>query len=85
MKITKEEAVDILADGMDIFVTVGDDTFKIADMHNYIGAPDGEQGYISEYLGNVWYSNELEVINDTIKGMADGDKELIDSTTIYME
>lgn len=85
MNITKEEAIENLEDGMDIEVTVGDSTFTIGDMHGYVGSPENKEGYISEYLGNVWYDDAGGIIYDTVEGMADGDKDLMDSATYWID
>lgn len=84
-EMDKTEAVQMLEDGMDIIVKVGGDEFTIGDMHNYIGAPESETGYISEYLGNVYYSDAERIIKETVKGMADGDEKLISEATFYLD
>lgn len=85
MEINKKEAIEYLEEGIDILVVVGDSKFVIGDMHNYVGAPEDEVGYISEYLGNVWYSSAERVIDETIRGMADNNTELINKARFFIE
>lgn len=84
-QIDKKEAIQTLEDGMDIRIELGDDEFIIGDMHNYIGAPENESGYISEYLGNVWYADAEHIINETINGMTDGNKDQIKNVRFYID
>lgn len=75
MKITKEEAIACLNDGIGIVVVHGEDRWLIQDSQNYIGAPnedDVEFSVISEYLGNVYYEDSESCIDDTIKGVQEG-------------
>lgn len=85
MFINFKEAIECLEDGMDIRVTVGGSTVTIGDMHNYVGAPEDEVGYISEYLGNVWFEDAEQVIQDTVTGMANGDNKLIESAKFWVD
>lgn len=85
MFINFKEAIECLEDGMDIRVTVGDHTVTIGDMHNYVGAPEDEVGYISEYLGNIWFEDAEQVIQDTVTGMANGDNKLIESAKFWVD
>lgn len=85
MEINKKEAIEYLEEGIDILVVAGDSEFVIGDMHNYVGAPEDEVGYISEYLGNVWYSSAERVIDETIRGMADNNTELINKARFFIE
>lgn len=84
MEINKSEAIEYLTEGMDIKVVVNDCEFVVGDMHNYIGSPDNEVGYISEYLGNIWYSDAEAIINDTLVGMTDNDKNLISKAKFFI-
>lgn len=85
MEISKAEAIENLEDGMDIKVTVGDSTFTIGDMQGYVGSPEDEEGFISEYLGNVWYDDAEAIIDETVDGMADGDKDLMATATYWVD
>lgn len=71
--VTEKEAITYLEDGFDIHVEVGDNIFKIADMHGYVGAPEDRQGWISEYLGNVYYEHAGTIVRETVKGMQGGE------------
>ena len=81
----KEEAIEWLEDGSPIFLSLDDSYFEISDMHDYIGSPEDKEGYISMYLGNVWYSDASEIVNKTIKGMADNDPEKMKEVKFYIE
>lgn len=83
--IILDEAVLSLQDGLEIRVDVGESSFVVGDMHNYVGAPDNEVGYISEYLGNVWYSDAEQILKETVHGMANGDKELINDAKFSID
>lgn len=83
--INLDEAVLSLQDGLEIRVDVGDSSFVVGDMHNYVGAPNDEEGYISEYLGNVWYSDAKHILKETVHGMANGDKELINDAKFSID
>lgn len=71
-KVSQKEAIEYLEDGFDIHVEVGESVFKIADMHGYVGAPDDGIGWISEYLGNVYYEHAETIVKETVSGMKDG-------------
>lgn len=85
MEITKEEAIENLEDGMEIKVSVGGSTFTIGDMHGYVGSPENKEGFISEYLGNVWYSDAEGIIDETVDGIADGNKDLMATATYWID
>lgn len=85
MKINKNKAVEYLENGIDIKIVVDGSEFTIGDMHNYIGSPDDRVGYISEYLGNIWYTDAKNIIEDTVKGMADNDKKLMSKAKFFIE
>lgn len=64
-----DEAIETLEGGMDVHVKVGNDQFVVGDMHGYIGAPENKKGFISEYLGNVYYESAKYILELTAEGM----------------
>lgn len=75
MRIAKKEALACLNDGIGIVVAHGEDKWLIQDSQNYIGAPnESDVGFsvISEYLGNVYYTDLECCLDDTIEGVEEG-------------
>ena len=75
MEVDLEEAIKCLEDGIDVVVLHEDGKRTIiGDAQNYIGAPDQDlvpMAFISEYLGNVYYTDAKHIIEKTVKELAD--------------
>lgn len=75
-EISREEAASYLEDGGEITVIVGDSEFNI-----YPYSESG--GYVSEYLGNIVYSDADDVVKKTVYGMADNDTHKVITAKLY--
>ena len=77
-EISRKEAALYLEDGGEITVVVGDSEFNV---YPY----DEDEGYISEYLGNIVYSDADDIIKRTVYGMADNDTYKVMEAKLYAD
>lgn len=63
MTNTFEEAVEMLEDGMEVTLEINGYSYDVAPADSFIG---GDEGFISEVLGNVSYDSAEHILRKSI-------------------
>lgn len=66
MALTVNEAVEELENGCEVTLETDDNYYTIGPVEDFIGG-DGQEGYISEVLGNTIYDNAEYIITKSIQ------------------
>lgn len=66
MSFIDKEAIEVLEAGISVYVSKGKYEYEVSPSDNWIGG-EGSDGYISEALGNVVYSDAEGVLEETVR------------------